>query len=46
MGKSYGMNWGGGNRNAYRVSIRKPEEMRALGRPMCRWKGNIRMEFK
>lgn len=44
MGKSCGMN--GENRNAYRVSIWKPEEMRALGRPMYRWKGNIRMEFK
>jgi hypothetical protein len=35
MGKSYGMN-GGENRNAYRVSIWKPEGMRALGRPTCR----------
>jgi hypothetical protein len=39
------MNWGE-NRNAYRVSIQKPERIRALGRPMHRWKDNIKMEFK
>jgi len=36
----------GENRNAYRVSVRRPGGMRALGRPMHRWKDNISMEFK
>jgi hypothetical protein len=36
----------GENRNAYRVSIRRPYGMRALGRPMHRLRINISMEFK
>ena len=35
-----------GDRNgAYRVSVRRPEENRPLGRTMSRWKDNIKMGF-
>jgi hypothetical protein len=30
------------NRNAYRVSVRKTEEVRSIGRSRCRWKYNIK----
>jgi hypothetical protein len=30
-------------RGVYRVLFGKPEEERPLGRPMCRWEGNIKM---
>jgi len=33
-------------RNAYKISVGKPEGNRPLGRPMCGWKGNIRMDPK
>jgi hypothetical protein len=29
-----------------RVLVEKPEGNRPLGRPMCRKKGNIKMDFK
>jgi len=31
----------GERKDAYRVSVRRPEEKRPLGRPKCRWKDNI-----
>jgi hypothetical protein len=31
-------------KNAYRVLVRKLEGKRPLGRLMCRWEGNIRMD--
>ena len=30
----------------YRVLVGKPEGKRPLGRPWCRWVGNIRMDLK
>jgi hypothetical protein len=30
-------------RNAYRLSMGKPERKRPLGRPRCRWVDNIKM---
>jgi hypothetical protein len=29
----------------YRLLVRKPEGKRPLGRPRCRWKENIKMDF-
>jgi hypothetical protein len=31
---------------AYRVLVGKPEGKKPLGRPGCRWQGNIKMELK
>jgi hypothetical protein len=33
-------------RNAYDISLGKPEGKRPLGRPGCRWEDNIRMDLK
>jgi hypothetical protein len=33
-------------RNAYRILVRNPEEMRPLRRPRRRWEDNIRMGFR
>jgi hypothetical protein len=35
----------GEKRNAYRIFLGKPEGKRPLGRPRCRWAGNIRMDL-
>jgi hypothetical protein len=35
----------GEKRNAYRLLVRKPEGKRPLGRPRCRWVGNIKMDL-
>jgi hypothetical protein len=35
----------GGQRNVYRLLVRKPEGKRPLGRPRCRWVDNIRMHL-
>jgi hypothetical protein len=32
-------------RNAYRLLVGKPEGIRPLGRPRCRWVDNIRMDL-
>jgi hypothetical protein len=32
--------------NAYNILVRKPEGKRPLGRPMCRWEDNIRMDLR
>ena len=33
-------------RGGYRVLVGKPEGMRPLGRPRCRWKDNIKMDLQ
>jgi hypothetical protein len=33
-------------RNACRVLVGKPEGQRQLGRPMCRYEDNIKMELR
>jgi hypothetical protein len=35
----------GEKRNAYRISLGKPEGKRPLGRPRCRWLDNIKMDL-
>jgi hypothetical protein len=35
----------GEKRNAYRLSVRKPEGRRPLGRPRCWWLDNIRIDL-
>jgi len=47
------MEWGGGHiermgerRGVYRVLVGKPEGKRPLGRPMRRWKDNIKMDLQ
>ena len=34
------------SRIAYRVSVGKPEGKTSLGRPICRWKDNIKMDLR
>jgi hypothetical protein len=33
-------------KNAHRVLVGKPDRKEPLGRPMFRWKDNIKMDFK
>jgi hypothetical protein len=33
-------------RNAYRILVGKPEGKRPLGRPMCTWLDNIKMDVR
>jgi hypothetical protein len=33
-------------RNAYEILVRKPGGKRALRRPTCRWKDNIRLDLR
>jgi hypothetical protein len=33
-------------RNSYKTFVGKPERKRRLGKPRCRWQGNIRMELR
>jgi hypothetical protein len=35
----------GERRGVYRILVGKPEDKRQLGRPRCRWEGNIKMDF-
>jgi hypothetical protein len=35
-----------GKRNAYRILMGKPEGMRPLGRPRCRWVDNIKIDLR
>jgi hypothetical protein len=35
----------GGEEEAYRLSVGKPEGRRALGRPRCMWMDNIKMDL-
>jgi hypothetical protein len=52
MIKSGSMRWTGHvarigkKRNAYRILVEKPERQRPLGRPRCRWVGNIVMDLR
>jgi hypothetical protein len=36
----------GEKRNAYRISVGKPEGKRPLGRPRRRWEDNIKMDLR
>jgi hypothetical protein len=36
----------GEGRGVYRVLVSKPEGKRSLGRPRCRWEGNIKMDLQ
>jgi hypothetical protein len=36
----------GEKRNACRILAGRPERKRPLGRPRCRWVGNIKMDFR
>jgi hypothetical protein len=45
------MRWAGyiarmGNRNTYRILVRKPEGKRPIGRSRCRWVENIKMDLR
>jgi len=50
--KSRRMRWAGHvarmgeERGVHRVLVRKPEERRPLGRPRCRWEGNINTDLQ
>jgi hypothetical protein len=44
MGRACSTN--GEKRNAYRISVGKPEGKRPLGRPTCRWVDNIKMDLR
>jgi hypothetical protein len=33
-------------RGVYRILVGKPERKRSLGRPRCRWEGNIKMDLQ
>jgi hypothetical protein len=50
--KSRKMRWAGHvarileSKSAYRILVRKPEEMRALRRPRHRWEGNIKIDLE
>jgi hypothetical protein len=36
----------GEKRHKYKVLVGKPEGNRPLGRPRCRWEGNIKMDLQ
>jgi hypothetical protein len=36
----------GEGRSVYRVLVGRTEGKRALGRPRCRWEGNIKMDLR
>jgi hypothetical protein len=50
--KSRRMRWAehvprmGEKRNAYRILVGQPEGKRTLGRPRCRWVGNIKIDLR
>ena len=50
--KSRRMRWArhvvsmGERRGVYRVLVGKPEGKRSLGRPMCKWEDNIKMDLQ
>jgi hypothetical protein len=52
MMKSRRMRWAGHvarmgeRRNAYRILVGNPVGKRPLGRPICRWVGNIKMDLR
>jgi hypothetical protein len=36
----------GAKRNAYRILVGKPEGKTPLGRPRCKWVGNVKMALR
>jgi hypothetical protein len=44
MGRACSTN--GKKRNAYRILVGMPEGNRPLGRPICRWVDNIKMNLR
>ena len=36
----------GESRGVYRILVGEPEVKRPLGRPRCRWEGNIKMDLQ
>jgi hypothetical protein len=36
----------GEKRNAHKILVAKPERKRQLGRTMCRWEDNIRVDLR
>jgi hypothetical protein len=44
MGRAWSK--GGETRNAYRILMGKPEGKRPLGRTICRWVDNIKMDSR
>jgi hypothetical protein len=36
----------GEKRNAYRILVGKPQGKKPLGRPRCRWVGNIEIDIR
>jgi hypothetical protein len=38
--------WKGEVRGAYNILVGRPEGRRPLGRPRCRWEGNIKMDLR
>jgi hypothetical protein len=44
MGRACSINWE--KRNAYRISVRKPEGNKPLGRPRCRWMDSIKKDLR
>jgi hypothetical protein len=36
----------GEGRGVYRVLVGRPEGKKPLGRPRCRWEGNIKMDLR
>jgi hypothetical protein len=36
----------GEKRNAYRILVVKPEGKRLIGRPICRWVDNIKIDLR
>jgi hypothetical protein len=44
MGRACSTN--GAKRNLYRILVGKPEGKRPLGKPICRWVDNIKMDVR
>jgi hypothetical protein len=44
MGRAFSTN--GKKTYAYRILVGKPERKRPLGRPGCRWAGNIKIDLR
>jgi hypothetical protein len=44
MGRVWSMH--GAKRNAYSILVGKPEGKRPLGRSICRWESNVKMDHR
>jgi hypothetical protein len=42
LGRSCSMHWD--KRTAYRILVGRPEGKKPLGRPICKWENNIKMD--